>query len=144
NTTTFNLTLAGATNVGGWIFDNGDFQILASTSLLAFNGMGIVSDTGNVSLLTVSPSAIYFQNASSAGTATLQLRSLSELRFLDDSTAGNAHIINHGLLHFFQSSSAGSAIIDNYAVSIAAAPPSILIFENEEGAANATINNFGT
>lgn len=112
NQTNIDINTIGS--VGGWTFNPGatTYQFNLGTTF-SFNGAGIVVNAGSV-LVDVAPSAsLSFQNASTAGNASIAVNG-GQVLFQGTSTAGNASIgITSGQLIFQGNSTAGNAAIDN-------------------------------
>jgi hypothetical protein len=107
-----------------------------NTGNLIFQGNSSASGgTGAVIINNASGSFIFFQNNSTAGNATIMNNSIVE--FNDQSTAGSANITNNIQMDFFDSTSAGSANITN-------AASATITFNTSATAGTAAIGNSGT
>lgn len=90
NTTSLVITSA---SVGGWTFNAGASNYTFDASgQLNFTGAGITVNGGSV---TITAGAVHFQNSATAGNATINVNSSSDLSFSDNSTAGSAAINNN-------------------------------------------------
>ena len=132
NTTSLNGFPGSA--VGGFTFNAGAPAYTFAIGNGRFVGAGIVVNGGSV---TVNINGLFdFDNASSAGSATINT-SNSFLAFNNTSSAGTANIThNSGFMSFNDTSSAGTATINNIA--------HFLTFNGSSSASGATITNGGT
>jgi uncharacterized protein with beta-barrel porin domain len=108
------------------------FNVTSGNSLVFQNGSSASAGTGTgtVQINNQNGGFIVFQNASTAGTASIQNDSI--LQFNDSSTAGTAAITTTVETDFFNASSAAGATITN---------TGILTFNNTATAATSIINN---
>jgi autotransporter-associated beta strand protein len=122
---------SSATNVDGWAFNVGGYNIINNALTLQFNGAGI---SGSAAI--ANQGTMGFYNNSTAGNATITGTgtNASFLSFFDNSTAGSATVTNgnNSYLDFYNNSTAGSASITNN---------NFMDFQNSSSAGNATIVN---
>ncbi len=116
SSTTALTTATSAPFFGGWTFntDAGDYAISIGNSTF-FTGTGIVVNGGSVTVTIPGRYRnIYFQNSSSAGSATINNNGGS-LLFSGQSNAGSAILSNAAAsnLNFSGSSSAGNSVINS-------------------------------
>jgi autotransporter-associated beta strand protein len=130
------LSSSAPTAIGGWTFNAGaSAYTFTNGDTLSFNGAGIVIKGGSLALTNAAFFTLNFQNASSAGSATIANNGF--VQFSGNSSAGTAAITNNsgGTTYFLDSSNAGSAhITDNWS----------LAFFNASTAGNATIDSSGS
>jgi outer membrane autotransporter protein len=117
-TTSITFSASVSSSIGEMLFNAGapaySFDITGTFQALTINGVGIVSNSSNVSTFsTAAAGTLDFNNTSAAGNATIINNSGGFTRFLNASTAGNATITtnNGGVTTFFDSSGAGNATI---------------------------------
>jgi autotransporter-associated beta strand protein len=114
-----NVAMGGAfttTDVGEWVFDPTapayTFTISQTSSKFHFVGTGIIGNGVSVTI-TVSGfhGGLVFDNGSSAGTANIEIKSVTSVDFLGFSTGGNAiiHGEGGGLVIFDEHSTGGNA-----------------------------------
>lgn len=129
---TTSLTSATGTALGGLTLNAGapNFTFAISNVLWQFNGAGIIINGGSATI-TVNNGGIFFNNSSTAGSATIN----GGLDFFNTSTAGSA-TLNNGLsaTSFFNNSTAANAVINNNNLSG-------LFFDDNSTAGSATIIN---
>ena len=153
NTTALSLPAVNTT-IGGWTFNAGaSSYTFTSGGNLFFDGAGVVVAGGSVTIQNNVNNSIFFNNASTAGSATIvnnglvnffnastggtaQITNNHGLTFFDTSTAANATIINNDIINFNGSSSAGAATIFNTANS---GNTGGLLFNHDSTAGNANI-----
>jgi len=149
---TTSLSFSATTTIGGWTFNAGASNYtFTNDQALTFNGAGIAINGGSAAITNNSPGTLNFDNASTAGSATITNN--NSLQFNDTSTAGSAFITNGGLTAFNNTSTAGSATILNggllqFLVTSTAGTATILnvnnlLFLANSTAGSATINNNG-
>lgn len=131
------LTISTATSLGGWTFDaDAAAYTITANHYLTFTGTGITVDGGSVNL--VNNFYTYFQNASSAGSSTIN-NALGYLSFQNSSSAASATINNNIYVLFQNSSTAANASITSNGGSAG------VFFSGTSTAGNATITvNGGT
>jgi autotransporter-associated beta strand protein len=127
-TTALTINSGSTVNVDGWVFYVAGYNITNSDTLY-FNGAGI---SGIVDILNLS--SLSFLN-SWAGSSSLYNH--DTLTFRGASNAAAATVDNFGVLGFYDTSSAGFAVITNEILSTAN-------FYDTSSAAAATITNSGT
>jgi autotransporter-associated beta strand protein len=118
------LSFIGASSAGGAVINN------ASSATIGFNGTStaanaVINNAGRISLgeqgglgsATIANTGfISFQNQSRGDNATINNGSFGAVSFFDTSTAGSAIITNNNItssVEFLNSSSAGSAVLTN-------------------------------
>ena len=130
------IDFSAPTAIGAFVLNAGSpaytFTQQGGAGTLTFNGAGIVINAGSATIRN--GSTLIFNNASSAGTATIDNLS-GNISFNNASSAGNATIHNTSTLSFNDASSAGNATITNEGG---------LRFTGSSTAGNATIRTVGT
>ena len=104
-------------------------------TLVLQNGSSASGGIGSGAVNINNSGFVFFQNTSTAGTATIVNNSV--LQFNDSSTAGSALITNTSTIDFFDTTSAGGSTITNAATGT-------LTFNTSASAGSATIGNDGT
>ena len=109
------IDINASTSVDGWTFNAGTYQFnLGHLDHFAFNNAGIVVNGGSVSINVAPAAELTFQNASTAGDASINISfGGGQVTFQGSSTAGNALIINNQLVLFGGTSTGGNAAITN-------------------------------
>ena len=105
----------GAQNVGGWFFSTNSSKYTFSITGGGFNffGEGIILNGGSCNIdfnTNHFDIDLQFLNNSTAGSASIT-EEIGQMWFTDISTAGSANIVNKDLINFFNSSTAGNALI---------------------------------
>jgi autotransporter-associated beta strand protein len=102
----------GTHNIGGITLNSGaSAYTIDNSQATNINGAGFIINGGSLTFVNNSVS-LFFQNASTLGTATLVNNTFMEM--LDTSTFGNGVVNNtNGIIQIFNSASAGNATINN-------------------------------
>jgi len=149
------VVYSGSGTLGGLVLlADAPAYVIALDGRLALDGAGIAINGGRLDIFVnqVGPGHLVFDNASSAGTATIHndnfidftgtssggaatIISTNTLNFQGAASAGFATITNRGRLVFLADSSAGSAMIQN---------DGTLDFADASSAGSATITNTAT
>ena len=133
--TRFNITFAGNIDVGGWSFSGTHDFTFTDSNQFFFDGAGISITGGATCTIRIQGGVvsqwffknsstaggakiindhdIFFDQHSSAGSATIITHAGSQTQFRENASAGSAHITNNQTLGFADDTSAGSAIIVN-------------------------------
>ena len=137
---TTNVSISASTEVNGIVFTaaatNPYFIEIHGDDGLTLSGTGITNNSGIAQALEVVIGGLRFLNSSTAGNA--HIVSAYARLFSNTSTAGSAFIFNHALLSFNDSSTAGSAHILNDDVFVAS-----MSFEDSSSAGSALIESIG-
>lgn len=116
---------------GSILVRNGGVLEFANSASVTGPSLSLVTIVGGSSLNGDGPGSVVFRDQSSAGGARLIIPRGNELKFLDQSSAGNAFISGDGAITFSGSSTAGTSRIG---------ATQNLVFENNSSAGNASLS----